>query len=290
MPTTISSRSTEPNESRSVITDPTSGQSLRVLDVHHHLGLTEGVADGLPFANRLAIMDRSGIDQAVLMPANAPGATASARMQAVNDRVATMVEAHTDRFPAGVARLDLAEGLAATRQELARATDELRLRGVGWHHRFQGSFLDHPDMVPLLRDCAWRGVPAFVHVVEGSTLEAPWRLAALLDAAPETTVIALDAFSSWDRAGELTQLAVRYPNLHCELGALSAVAGHLVLEFARKVGSGRLILGTDLFMHEGQSMTYQVPFAVLEVVHLDLLPAEKEAVLSGNASRLLRLA
>jgi uncharacterized protein len=272
-----------------VIVDESSGVSVSVIDLHHHLGPTEA-ADGSPvFPERLAIMDRFGVDQAVLMPPNALSLAADGRMRAVNEAVAGVVAACPDRFPAGVARVDLAEGRAGALAGLREAVDGLGLRGAAWHHRFQGVFADHPDMPVLLRACAELGVPALIHVVEGSTVEAPWRLGALLAACPDVTVIALDAFSSWDRAGELTQLAERYPNLYCESGAMSAVAGYHVAEYVRRLGPERLLLGTDLFMHGGQSMTYQVPFAVLELNQLPFDLAAKQAIFGGNARRLLRL-
>jgi predicted TIM-barrel fold metal-dependent hydrolase len=276
-----------------VITDAHSDEQFRVLDLHHHLGPDEGARATDPrsttavFPERVAIMDRFGVDQAVLMPPNS--ASGGPSMTPANDHVAAAVRRDPARFPAGVARIDLAEGLTAARAELHRAVSELGLRGAVWHHRFQGVFLDHPDMPELARICGMLGIPAFIHVIEGSSLESPWRLERIVDAAPDVAVVALDAFSSWDRAGEMTAIAGRHDNLWCELGALSAVAGNHVERYVESVGPERLLLGTDLFMSGGRSMTYQVPFAVLEVVHLNLDASAKRAILYDNAARLLGL-
>jgi predicted TIM-barrel fold metal-dependent hydrolase len=140
-----------------------------------------------------------------------------------------------------------------------------------------------------VRTCGTLGIPAFIHVIEGSSLESPWRLERILESEPDVAVVALDAFSSWDRAGEITAIASRHENLWCELGALSAVAGNHVERYVETVGPERLLLGTDLFMSGGRSMTYQVPFAVLEVVHLNLGASAKRAILYDNAAGLLGL-
>jgi uncharacterized protein len=276
-----------------MIADAHSDEQFHVLDLHHHLGPDEGILATDPdstspvFPERIAIMDRFGVDQAVLMPPNS--AAGGPSMARANDQVAAAVRRDPGRFPAGVARIDLAEGLAAATAELHRAVGELGLRGAVWHHRFQGVFLDHPDMPALVRTCGTLGIPAFIHVIEGSSLESPWRLERILESVPDVPVVALDAFSSWDRAGEITAIAGRHDNLWCELGALSAVAGNHVERYVETVGPQRLLLGTDLFMTGGRSMTYQVPFAVLEVAHLDLGIAAKRAILYDNAADLLGL-
>ncbi len=95
--------------------------------------------------------------------------------------------------------------------------------------------------------------------------------------------------SKWITNSEMTAIAGRHDNLWCELGALSAVAGNHVERYVESVGPDRLLLGTDLFMSGGRSMTYQVPFAVLEVVHLNLDASSKRAILCDNAARLLGL-
>jgi hypothetical protein len=276
-----------------VIKDAHSDEQFPVLDLHHHLGpdecslATDPTSSSPVFPERIAIMDRFGIDQAVLMPPNS--ASGGPSMSLANDCVAAAVRREPARFPAGVARIDLAEGLTAAKSELHRAAEELGLRGAVWHHRFQGVFLDHPDMPELVRTCGTLGLPAFIHVIEGSSLESPWRLERILESVADGAVVALDAFSSWDRAGEITAIAGRHDNLWCELGALSAVAGNHVERYVETVGPERLLLGTDLFMAGGRSMTYQVPFAVLEVVHLNLGAAAKRAILYDNAAGLLGL-
>jgi uncharacterized protein len=191
-----------------------------------------------------------------------------------------MVAAHPDRFLCGVAHVDLRAGADECARVIDNAVTGLGLRGVVWHHRFQGTYLDHPAMPALLRQCARLGVPALIHVISGSGLEAAWRLGTLLRACPETTILALDVFSSTEQAGEVTELAVAHPNLICDLGAMISVSGWLIRRFADRVGTGRLAFGTDLYLNP---RTWYAPGPLYEVLHMDLSPDDKAKILAGNA-------
>jgi predicted TIM-barrel fold metal-dependent hydrolase len=274
---------------RTMIADPGTGTELRVFDIHHHVGIDEGTDGGTSLSVRLDVMDRYGIDQACLFAPSGAFGGVGATTASINDHVAAVVESASDRFPVGVAHLSLAEGEQACLTELDRAVSRLGLRGAVWHHGFQGVYLDDPIMIPLFRRCGELGVPAFVHVMDGNTLMSPWRLESLLTQAPETTVVALDGFSSNDRAGSVTGLAERFDQVLCDLGAMSAVNGRRVEGYVRRVGAERLLLGTDLYTQGTRPLTYQVPFSLLEVPQLDFSVAEKELILYGNAAKLFGL-
>lgn len=266
-----------------MITDPVTGDHYRVLDVHQHLNVGEGTTPALPIEPRLQLLDRFGIDQAVLLPPSGAFGAEAVSADDLNAMTAAVVTDHPGRFACGVAHVDLAAGERAGRQVIGRAVTELGLRGVAWHHRFQGAYLDHPHMPGLLRQCADLGVPALIHVISESSLEAVWRLARLLAQCPETTVVALDGFSSSDQAGEMIDLADRYGNLYCDLGAMISVSGWTIRRFIDTVSADRLLFGTDLYM---TPRTWHAPAPLYEVIHLDLPPAAKAGILAGNALRL----
>ncbi len=264
-----------------MITDPVSGASYRVVDAHQHLAFGEGTDPALPLGPRLELLDRFGIDRAVLLPpSGAFGGEARATAAAVNARTARAVAAHPDRFLAGVAHIDLNEGEAVCRRTLEEAVTGLGLRGAAWHHRFQGRYLDDPLMPGLVRRCGELGVPALLHVISGSGLEALWRLEALLDACPDTAVCALDGFSSTEQAGEITRLAARHGNLFCDLGAMISVSGWTIRTFLDTVGAGRLLFGTDLYL---TPRTWYAPAPLYEILHMDIDPQEKRRILADNA-------
>lgn len=261
-----------------MIDDPTgAGGPYRVIDVHQHIGSSD-LASG--YDERLRLLDAYGIDHAVLLPPSGAFGSGLVDTAAVNRRTAEAVSRHPDRFVCGVAHLELAAGEEACLVELDRAVDGLGLRGAVWHHRFQGASIDHPAMPALLDRCARWGVPALVHTIAGSSLEATWRLDRLLEQCPDTTVVALDAFSGVDRAEEIILLARRHRNLHCDLGAMISVAGWLIKKFLVEIGPDRLMLGTDLYL---APRTWYSPAPLLEVVNLDVESMVKRRILADNA-------
>jgi predicted TIM-barrel fold metal-dependent hydrolase len=263
-----------------MIADPATGERYSVVDVHQHLTFGEGTEQAAPIRPRLDVLDRFGIDRAVLLPPS--GAFGGKRMPAaeINARTSAVARAHPDRFLCGVAHVELGDGPAECARVIDQAVGDLGLRGVAWHHRFQGAYLDHPAMPDLLRQCARLRVPALVHVISGSGLEAAWRLGALLRECPETTVCALDAFSSTEQAAEITELARRHHNLSCDLGAMISVSGWMIRRFIDAVGPGRLLFGTDLYM---TPRTWYAPGPLYEILHMDIPAASKKKILAGNA-------
>jgi predicted TIM-barrel fold metal-dependent hydrolase len=160
---------------------------------------------------------------------------------------------------------------------------ELGLRGVAWHHRFEGAYIDNPIMPALVRKCDSLGVPAVIHTIAGSSLEGSWRLERLLEQCPEATVVALDPFSGVDRAEEVIAIAERHENLSCDLGAMLSVAGWLIRKFLALIGPGRLMLGTDLYL---SPRTWYAPAPLNEIIHMDIPTDAKRAILSQNALRM----
>ena len=115
---------------------------------------------------RIAEMDSQGIDVQVLSMAQ-PGLEHSAADRAVpvarafNDRVAEAVAAHPDRFAAFAALATAAPDEAA--RELARAVNELGLKGALVNGRTQERFLDDQFFWPVFESAEALGVPIYLH-------------------------------------------------------------------------------------------------------------------------------
>lgn len=115
---------------------------------------------------RLKQMDMIGLDMMVLS-VTTPGTQVLSPEEAVplalqaNDRLATAIKAHPDRFD-GFATLPTPDPTAAVR-ELGRAVQDLGLRGAMIHGRTGDRYLDHEDFRPLLRKAADLGVPIYLH-------------------------------------------------------------------------------------------------------------------------------
>jgi len=271
---------------------------FRVFDIHHHVGALAGLleSDGDWFKadpaalqadvdRRIAFMDRYGIGAALLMPGNGyPLARGIEDTRRVNDYVRRYRNVAPDRFPAFVGTVNPLEGLDALK-EIDRCIVELGMNGMVWHHRFLGTVLDHSMMNPFLQRVRDHKVPAFIHIIADSKLEAPWRLERLADRHPDVTFVALDGFSSPDHAQWMPYLASRHQNIVFDTGVMVSV-GHLIENFIDQVGAERLVLGTDYY---SEPQLFSHPFPVAELLASELSDTVLAEVLGGTARRILGL-
>lgn len=267
---------------------------FQAFDIHHHVGSLDIVAGAHggktpsledDVARRLEYMDANNIAKAMLMPSNgyaAPDGIAATRR--VNDYVARYRDALPERFPAAVGTVGPLDGPAAV-DELDRCVEELGMKGIVWHHRFQGTAIDHPAMDRFLERLQHHQLPAFIHLIADSSLESPWRLEILADRFPDVQFVALDGFSSPDHAHWMPYLAEKHPNIIFDTGVLVSVS-HLIEVFVRRVGAHRLLLGTDFYSFP---KLFNTAFPLNEILASDLTDEECRAILYGNAHRLLSL-
>lgn len=115
---------------------------------------------------RLASMDANGIDIQVLSM-NGHGMQFLSAEEAVplvreaNDRLATAISAHPDRF-AGFASLPTSNPEAAA-AELERAVNKLGFKGAIINGRTHDLFLDDSRFSPILEAAAAMNVPIYLH-------------------------------------------------------------------------------------------------------------------------------
>lgn len=117
-------------------------------------------------ADRLQHMDAMGIDMQVLSyPSSGiqviPAAEAVPLARDINDRLATAIQAHPDRF-AGFAALPTPDAQAAA-TELERAVTRLGFKGAMITGRTNDRFLDDPSFHPILEAAAALDVPIYLH-------------------------------------------------------------------------------------------------------------------------------
>lgn len=266
-------------------------------DVHQHLGnlgslsrsygpresniSTEATTREL-LDERLRFMGRFGIRQATLLP---PGNGDFGRsLHAFNDAIADAT-AESAEFPVGFGTVDLWSGPRAV-AEARRALGDLGLRGIAWHHRLQGAFIDHPLMDAILEVVAEFNGVAAIHAIAESSLEAIWQAEILVERFPTVRFLILDGFSAPTQAKSLKQLALRHDNVWFDTGAMISVA-HDLEGFVSEVGDSRLLFGSDLYM---DPRTYNVPFPLLEIAMSDLSDDSKRRILGDNARNFFGLA
>jgi predicted TIM-barrel fold metal-dependent hydrolase len=272
---------------------------FEVLDVHHHVGdaftalggsldPTGGMAaeeyQRIELASRLEIMDAGGVHQAVVIPGHGylrPDGIADTRR--VNDGIAAYRDRHPDRFPAAIGIVEPQHG-AVLLDEIDRIDDELGLRGVSFHTRFQGVSLDSQWIVRAVERLAERGVVPVVHVMDETPEEALWKLAGLARSQPDVQFLALDPFCSFEATRQCSFVADVAPNVLFDTSL--SYNFDAIEEFARRFGADRVVFGTDLYSYP---VGRRISHLLQQIVESDLTDADKARILGGNARALFGL-
>ncbi|WP_298210562.1 amidohydrolase family protein [Ferrimicrobium sp.] len=109
---------------------------------------------------RIADMDRNGISFQVLA-STPPNAASASEATKWNDRLATIIAAHPDRF-GGFASLSTPEPDSCP-SELERAVKDLGFVGALIHGHANGVFCDSPTLYPTFAKAEELGVPIYLH-------------------------------------------------------------------------------------------------------------------------------
>jgi predicted TIM-barrel fold metal-dependent hydrolase len=274
------------------------GRSFAVVDAHQHFGTVMdagvGIAGGVDghavetrkqdeFAHRLEVLDRRGIDRAVMLAGHSylrPNGLADTRR--VNDDLAAYVASHPDRLTAGVGVVEPLYGEAGL-AEIDRC-HQLGLVGVTFHGRFQGVSHDSPWVLRYVQRLGELGMIPFMHAPSDSPEEALWKTEAIGKAFPDLTVMVLDAFMDFEQSREAVKVAERCPNLVFDT-ALS-FDFEFIVPFVRACGSHRLAYGSDLY--SWPAGTYGAD-GIRQIVESGLDEADIAAVLSGTINAVLGL-
>lgn len=272
---------------------------LEILDVHHHVGnafaalggeldnaagMTKAEYHELELASRLEIMDREQVQQAIVIPGHGylrpNGITDTI---AENDAIAAYRDNRPDRFPGAVGIVEPRDG-AASLAELDRCRNELGLVGMSFHTRFQGVSLDSKWILTYCARMAELELVPVIHAMNETPEEALWKLAVLARSIPETPVLALDAFGSYEATRECFFIAEVAPNIIFDTSL--SYNFDFAEDFANRFGAHRVVFGTDLYSYPvGRRISH-----ILEQIRVSALSDEdKAAICARNARRLFGL-
>lgn len=272
---------------------------FEILDVHHHVGnafrALGGAVDSAPdltfeeyqaleLASRLEIMDRSSVQQAIVIPGHGyERVNGIADTRAENDAIAAYRDRTSDRFPGAVGIVEPRDGDASF-DEIDRCKEELGLVGMSFHTRFQGVSLDSQWVLSYCARMAEVGLVPVIHAMNETPEEALWKLAVLARSIPETPVLALDAFGSYEATRECFFIAEVAPNIVFDTSL--SYNFDFAEDFANRFGADRVVFGTDLYSYPvGRRISH-----LLEQIKVsELSDADKAAILAGNARRLFGL-
>jgi len=264
---------------------------MEIVDAHQHVGSLQNcmpkmdypIGQELPIADdvarRIKPMDAIGITWAVLQPSHdylRPDGIKDTMH--VNDRMAAYQAHAPERFRAV---LGVAEILYGERSlpEVERCKKDLKLNGIAWHHRFQGSFIDSRWMWPILELMDTLKLTPLIHVNAESSLEAPWRLQRLARDFPNLTFIAMDGLWSFERASQILETAHTTPNVIWDIGGPNVSVG--VEQWVKKNGADTICFSADI-AYGGAG---HKPALLTQVEKARIPDADKQKILAGNIRR-----
>lgn len=233
---------------------------------------TDGTCAGL-----LASMRRAGVDHSAMMPI----ATKPSQARTINAMAAEL----NRRFPALTCFGTLHPAQEDWAEEIARLVAD-GIPGIKLHPDYQKFFVDDPTMLPIYRALAQAGRIVLFHAGVDIGLPPPVhcppeRLARVLDAVPELTIIAghMGGYTQWDDVERHLLGRALYLDTSYSLGDLGAAR---MADLIHRHGAARVLFGTD------SPWTDQAA-VVAEIRALPLTDAEKAAILGENAARLLEI-
>ncbi|HVB42418.1 MAG TPA: amidohydrolase family protein [Streptosporangiaceae bacterium] len=281
--------------------------SLRAVDFHVHLptpdwldGSMAGYVEAAEAYFRSPVQ-RQSLDElalryrglgvkAVLLAWDAE--TATGRPRVPNEVVAAACRDYPDAFT-GLGSVDPRKGEAAVAEVANIAA--LGLRGVKFHPSLQAFFPDDPAYDPVFAACEQHGLLALFHTGtsgigarqpggQGIRIDYahPLRLDAVAAAHPGLTVVAAHFGWPWQR--DLLAIALHKTNVYIDISGWSPrrVPAEVISEMRGRL-SGQFLWGSDF--------PFITPERCLaEFADLGLPGEVSDAVLHGNAARILRLA
>lgn len=247
-----------------------------IIDVHTHYGFCFQQRDGLDPSRWLAELHAHGIDGAVVCLSFDMRHMHDAR--ACHDDLAQVVANSQGRLTGFGTVHPFADANFA--EEAERVLKMPEMRGIKLHPWLQGfNSLGGEQMRRLCDICADFDAPILFH--DGtSNVSMPSQIAKLAEAHPDTTFILGHGglIHLWRQAAEAAAL---YDNIYITLcGPHPAAARHI----CNRVPTERILWGSDF----GFGFSHCIGYRKRIVDLLNLAPSAYNAVMGGNAARLLK--
>ncbi len=258
---------------------------MEIFDIHHHIGyhlsglMPEILED---FIKRIKVMDTCGISSAVIMPSPdyyMPNGISDTKK--INEKMAEYKKQYPDRFPVALGTVEPRHGKQSV-VEIDRMIKELKLDGVMWHHRYQGTPIDHEMTKLYLTKISELKVPVpvFIHNFSESVLEAPYRLENIAKLFPNLIFISLDSLSSPNQINTMIQVAKRQGNVFLETGMLFPLQ-NIIERVVREIGSHRLLFGSDAYTDPAATD----PEIIIEIIMKSKISEEDKMNILGKNAR-----
>lgn len=233
----------------------------------------DGTAAGL-----VALQERSGVSQSVIMPI----ATKSSQTAGINQWAAEVQAAFAGKI---LAFGSLHPASTRFKEEIA-ALKALGLKGVKLHPEYQNFHVDDPSYYPLYEAVFSAGLPILFHTGGDVAFPPPYHaepaaVARMAKAFPGATIIAahLGGYAMWEESEQ------------CLIGSdvmmdISTAAGTIdserLVRLCRAHGTDKILFATD-------SPWFDPAETIRAVENAGFTEAEKLAIYSENAKRLLKI-
>ncbi len=144
--------------------------------------------------------------------------------------------------------------------------------------------MDSAWILRYLDRMAELGLVPIMHAMDETPEESLWKLASIARRLPEVTMLALDAFGSYEATRQCFHVADVAPNIVFDTSL--SYNFDFIEDFATRFGAARVAFGTDLYSHPvGRRISHLLP----EIIESALPDEDKAAILGGNARRLFGL-
>jgi hypothetical protein len=263
-----------------------------IIDIHAHVFPDEIAeravkmlaerSDGIAFADGtcaglLASMQKAGIDRSAIMPI----ATKPSQVESINRWMLEIRE----KYPEFICFAALHPARECWKADIERIAAD-GFPGVKLHPDYQEFFVDDPQYIPMYKALADHGLILLFHAGDDVGLPPPVhctpdRLARVLDAVPEITIIAahMGGYLCWDDV--YRYLVGR--NLYFDTSySLQDLGAEPMTALMKAHGIERILFGTDSPWTDQAS-------SVREIRDMNLTESEIVAVLGGNSEKLLGL-
>ena len=255
---------------------------------HGKIGRDAAVAEGITHRQMLDMMDRAGIERALLVATKTGQLGVPGSWHLPYAIVAQAVQAHPDRF-SGLAGLDPTEGMRGVR-ELARAVTEYGFVGAHFYPHWFELAPDHARWYPFYAKCVELDVPVQLQVGQSLVYDPARPLRSVgrpitLDAVacdfPELKLVGIHVGIPWTE--EMIAMAWKHRNVYIGADAHSPKYWPAAfVQYVNSYGQDKVIFGTDYPVLDFERTR-------AEIEALGLKPQVLAKLLRENARTLYRL-
>jgi hypothetical protein len=253
------------------------------------IGRDQSIAAGLSHVQMLELMDRAGIERALLVATKTGQLGMPGSWHLPYEMVAAAVQSHPDRF-SGLAGLDPTEGMNGVR-ELERAVREYGFVGAHFYPHWFELAPDHARWYPFYAKCVELDVPVQLQVGQSLVydparpLRSVGRPIALDPVAcdfPELKLIGIHVGIPW--TDEMIAMSWKHRNVY--IGCDAHSPKYWPESFVRYIdsyGQDKVVFGTDYPVLDFERTRG-------EIEALGLKDEPKRKLLRDNAKRIYKLA